>query len=420
MNKPFDIILWGATGYTGQLVAEYLVRHADSAVRWAIAGRNQAKLEKVREALTAVSPTAAALPILLGDSQDRASMDAIVAQTRVVCSTVGPYALYGTPLVASCAAQGVDYCDLTGETLWMRQNIDAFHTQAEQTGARIVHCCGYDCIPSDLGVLTLQEHALAVYGRFCTEIQMVMWGASGGFSGGTAASMLNMLEQVQNDKDKARLLANPYNLVPEREPDWSQVDQADARFDEALQVWTGPFVMAGINTRIVRRSHALLEWRYGENFRYNESMRMPNRAAAVGFSSGFKVGMGLTTVPQIRSLLADKMLPAPGEGPSAESRESGYFRNRLVGKIPVPELVEGTLPELAEGEITILGTVGDNLDPGYGSTAKMLGESALCLAFDDLPRRGGILTPASALGMTLVNRLRQAGMTFKPETLETL
>jgi short subunit dehydrogenase-like uncharacterized protein len=232
--------------------------------------------------------------------------------------------------------------------------------------------------------------------------------------------MINMLEQVQNDKDKARLLANPYNLVPEREPDWSQVDQADARFDEALQVWTGPFVMAGINTRIVRRSHALLEWRYGENFRYNESMRMPNRAAAVGFSSGFKVGMGLTTVPQIRSLLADKMLPAPGEGPSAESRESGYFRNRLVGKIPVPELVEGTLPELAEGEITILGTVGDNLDPGYGSTAKMLGESALCLAFDDLPRRGGILTPASALGMTLVNRLRQAGMTFKPETLETL
>ena len=430
MSKSFDIVLWGATGYTGQLVADYLARNADSSVRWAIAGRNQEKLEKLRESLTTsassrqtVSPTAATLPILIGDSQDQASLDAIVAQTRVVCSTVGPYSLYGTPLVAACVAQGVDYCDLTGETLWMRQNIDAFQTQAEQTGARIVHCCGYDSIPSDLGVLTLQEHAHAVYGRYCTEIQYVSWAASGGFSGGTIASLLEMVDQAKDDKDKARLLANPYNLVPEREPDWSQVDQDQARYDEELQAWTGPFMMASINSRIVRRSNALQGWRYGEDFRYNESMKLPHRAAAVGFSSLFKLGMGAIMVPTIRQYLETTVLPSPGEGPSAESRENGFFRSKLVGKIPAIdgktarlEPVETARPEPAEVAVTLIGKVGDNLDPGYGSTAKMLGQSALCLALDDLPPRGGILTPASAMELTLVNRLRNAGMTFKPET----
>jgi short subunit dehydrogenase-like uncharacterized protein len=320
-------------------------------------------------------------------------MDALVAQTRVVCTTVGPYALYGTPLVAACVTQGVDYCDLTGETLWMRQNIDAFQAQAEQTGARIVHCCGYDSIPSDLGTLVLQEHAHTIYGRYCNEIQYISWAASGGFSGGTVASLLNMVAIAKEDKSQAKLLANPYNLVPERKPDWSQVDQDSARYDEATDAWTGPFLMASINSRIVRRSNALLGWRYGENFRYNESMKMPGRLAASAFSASFKLGMG------------DKVLPSPGEGPSVESREKGFFKSKLVGKI------------LDDGQtVTLIGEVGDNLDPGYGSTAKMLGQSALCLAFDELPQRGGILTPASAMGMTLVNRLRDAGMTFKPET----
>jgi short subunit dehydrogenase-like uncharacterized protein len=419
MSKLYDIVLWGATGYTGQLVAEYLALTTDNSVRWAIAGRNQEKLEKLRESLTAVSSSLAALPILIGDSQDRASLDAIVAQTRVVCSTVGPYALFGTPLVAACVAQGVSYCDLTGETLWMRQNIDTFQTQAEETGARIVHCCGYDSIPSDLGTLVLQEHAQAIYGRYCAEVQCISWATSGGFSGGTIASLLNMVDLAKEDKTLAKRLANPYNLVPEREPDWSQTDQDGARYDEELQVWTGPFMMASINSRVVRRSNALQGWPYGENFRYNESMRMPNRIAATTFGAGYKLGMGALMVPPLRDLLEEKVLPSPGEGPSAESRENGFFRFKLVGKLRPSNPVEGesvkTPPEPVEG-VTLIGEVGDNLDPGYGSTAKMLGESALCLAFDDLPQRGGILTPATAMGLTLVDRLRSAGMTFKPET----
>ncbi len=402
MSKSFDIVLWGATGYTGQLVAAYLAHNADSSVRWAIAGRNQEKLEKLRDSLNLPD-----LPILIGDSLDQASMDAIVAQTRVVCTTVGPYALYGTPLVAACVAQGVDCCDLTGEPLWMRQNIDTFQTQAEETGARIVHCCGYDSIPSDLGTLVLQEHAYAIYGRYCNNVQYISWAVRGGFSGGTVASLMVTVEQTQNDKDKARMLANPFNLVPEREVDWSHVDQIEARYDDDLQVWTGPFMMASINTRIVRRSNALQDWRYGKDFRYNESTRVSNRLKAISSSALFKVGMGAMTKPAIRQFLGTK-LPSPGEGPSAEARENGFFKIKFVGKIPATEGMETA--------VTLIGEVGDNLDPGYGSTAKMLGQSALCLAFDDIPQRGGILTPASALGMTLVNRLRDAGMTFKPET----
>jgi short subunit dehydrogenase-like uncharacterized protein len=338
MNKPFDIILWGATGYTGQLVAEYLAQNTDKFVRWAIAGRNQEKLERVRDSLARPD-----LPILLGDSLDQASMNELVAQTRVICSTVGPYALYGTPLVAACVAHGVAYCDLTGETLWMRQNIDTYQAQAEETGARIVHCCGYDSIPSDLGTLVLQEHAKTIYGRYCHEVQYISWAASGGFSGGTVASLLNMLEETKDDKETAKRLANPYNLVPERKPDWSQTDQDSARYDEATQVWTGPFMMASINSRIVRRSNALLGWRYGENFRYNESMKMPNRMAATAFSASYKLGTGMMMIPPIRTLLADKVLPSPGEGPSEEVREKGFFKSKLVGKIstePVTEPVE--------------------------------------------------------------------------------
>lgn len=379
MEKLFDIVLWGATGYTGQLVAEYLARNVDSSVRWAIAGRNREKLEKLRVELTAVSPTATTLPILLGDSLDRGSLDAIVSQTKVVCSTVGPYSKFGTPLVASCVAHGVDYCDLTAETLWMRQNIDAFHALAEQTGARIVHCCGYDAIPSDLGTLLLQEKAYEENGRYCTEVQTISWSSRGGFSGGTIASLLTMLDQARDDEEKAILLANPFNLVPEKTPDWTQVDQAGARFDETTQVWTGPFMMASINSRVVHRSHALQGWPYGQDFRYNESMRLPNRLAAASFGAVFRWGKKALAVPALRKWLEGNVLPNSGEGPSAELRARGYFETRVVG-------------DGARTAVSPIVIIKDSLDPGYGATAKMLAESALCLAFDDLPARGGILT----------------------------
>jgi short subunit dehydrogenase-like uncharacterized protein len=408
MDKQFDILLWGASGFTGQLVADYLARHAGPDLRWAIGGRNREKLEEVRRELTAVNPTLADLPILIGDSLDRASLDRLVAQTRVVCTTVGPYTKYGTPLVAACAEQGVDYCDINGETGWMRANIDAFHTQAEQTGARIVHCCGFDSIPSDLGVLMLQETAEREYGRFCHAItHYIIGGFKGGRSGGTVASMLLTVDQIARDKAARRLLADPYNLVPGHEHDWSEKDQQTAVYDTDVQRWTGPFLMAAVDSRIVRRSHALQGFPYSRQFRYREVSRFADglrgRLQANRMVLGLGLFIGLISLPPTRRLLEATVLPGPGEGPSAEVREAGYFYTNMLGKIS---------NDPAPGETWLKASIKGVNDPGYGETAKMLGESALCLALDDLPTGGGILTPAVALGMTLVERLRAAGMTF--------
>lgn len=404
--KQFDILLWGASGFTGRLVAEYLARHAGPEVRWAIGGRNREKLAEVRRRVTAVNPLLADLPILIGDSLDQASLDPLVAQTRVVCTTVGPYTQYGTPMVAACAEQGVDYCDITGETGWMRSNIDAYHDQAEQTGARIVHCCGFDSIPSDLGVFLLQETAAQKYGRFCHEITHYIIATKGGVSGGTAASMLLTMEQMK-EKSARRLLADPYNLVPGHEHDWSEVDQQTAVYDEDIRRWTAPFIMAAINSRVVRRSHALQGWRYGSHFRYREVMRLKDglggRLRANGMVLGLGAVMGLASLPPLRRLAQATILPDPGEGPSAEERQSGFFLTNMLGKVS---------SDPAPGETWLKATIRGINDPGYGETAKMLGESALCLAQDELPARGGILTPAVAMGMPLVERLRAAGMTF--------
>ena len=416
MSKQFDILLWGASGFTGRLVADYLARHAGPNLRWAIGGRNERKLEEVRQVLTAVNPTLSDLPILIGDSLDRASLDPLVAQTRVVCTTVGPYTQYGTPLLAACAEQGVDYCDITGETGWMRANIDTYHSQAEQTGARIVHCCGFDSIPSDLGVLLLQEAAHEKYGRFCHTITHYIITTKGGLSGGTVASMLQTVDQVKEDKAARRLLADPYNLVPGHEHDWSEVDQQTAVYDPDIRRWTAPFVMAAINSRVVRRSHALQGFPYGQDFRYRETTRMADgmrgRLQANGLTLGMGLFIGLASLTPTRRLLEATILPNPGEGPSAEAREQGYFVTNMLGKVANAN---------GPGESWLKATIRGVNDPGYGETAKMLAESALCLAEAELPPHGphgpngpngGILTPATAMGMNLVERLRAAGMTF--------
>lgn len=406
MGQQFDILLWGASGFTGRLVAEYLARQAGPEVRWAIGGRNRDKLAEVRRKVTAVNPSLADLPILIGDSLDQASLEPLVAQARVVCTTVGPYTTFGTPMVAACAEQGVDYCDITGETGWMRANIDAYHAQAEQTGARIVHCCGFDSIPSDLGVFLLQETAAQKYGRFCHAITHYFIATKGGVSGGTTASMLLTLEQMK-EKSARRLLADPYNLVPGHEHDWSEVDQQTAVYDEDIRRWTAPFIMAAINSRVVRRSHALQGWRYGRHFRYREVMRLNDglrgRLRANGLVLGLGAAMGLGSLSPLRRLAQATILPNPGEGPSAEERQSGFFLTNMLGKVS---------NEPAPGETWLKATIRGINDPGYGETAKMLAESALCLAQDDLPARGGILTPATAMGIPLVERLRTAGMTF--------
>jgi short subunit dehydrogenase-like uncharacterized protein len=401
MTNLFDLILWGATGYTGRLVAHYLAARPGPPLRWAIAGRNRAKLEQLQQEL----PHAARPPILLADSQDRPSLDALVAQGRVIVSTVGPYMQYGTPLVAACVAAGRDYCDLTGETPWIRQNIDAFHAPAGQSGARIVQCCGYDSIPSDLGVLMVQEFALAQYGRPCPTVHHLMGPAKGGLSGGTIASMLNLMAEAPAVR---RQLADPFILAPELAGEPPPRDQTGARYNDALQSWTAPFIMAAINSRVVYRSNALLGFRYGRDFRYYEAARTGDgwrgRLAANSTSVGLGLGMlGLSMAP-VRRLLQATVLPQPGDGPSREQREQGFFRSRLVGLLPA----SGEQPA-----VRIQGRVGAQGDPGYQATAQMLAETAVALAEDGRPERcGGILTPAAALGMTLVERLRASGMTF--------
>ena len=401
-ERDLDLVLFGATGFTGQLVAEYLVKKRPG-VRWALAGRSQGKLERVRDALAAIDPAARELPIVVGDSLDRAAMDAIARRARVVCTTVGPYARYGGPLVAACAANGTHYCDLTGETPFIRTTIDQHHARAVDTGARIVHCCGFDSIPSDLGVLMLHD-ALAKRGDRLSEAHARVVQAKGGMSGGTIASMMNVAENVR-DPAVRRSLGDPYALDPEGSPRGrDRRDSMAPGRDADTGHFTGPFVMAAINTRIVRRSNALSGYAYGSDFRYDEAMDTgvgpAGFARALAVSLGTTGGMALLALPATRKLIS-RFLPAPGEGPSKEARERGRFRIEIRAK------------SLRGDRLT--GIVAGKLDPGYGQTSVMLGESALSLAEDTLSSGGGILTPAVAMGMTLVERLRAAGMTFSIE-----
>jgi short subunit dehydrogenase-like uncharacterized protein len=410
-SRRFDVVVWGATGFTGKLVAEYLARHQGigAGLSWALAGRSLEKLEGVRTALAADVPRASELPLLLGDGKDRASLDIIAREARVIITTVGPYSLHGRLLVGACVDAGTDYVDLAGETPFIRAMIDEHHVRAKQTGARIVHSCGYDSIPSDLGVLMLQDHAQRKYGARCPSIKFFAGESKGGMSGGTVASMLNLFEEATHDKRVRRIAADPYALDPGREtrgPDGR--DQAGVRWDAETARWTAPFLMAAINTRIVRRSNALLGYAYGKDFRYSEAMSFGSgpkgfltATAVTAALGGFVVA---AAAKPVRNLLARTVLPMPGEGPSREQRENGHFTSRLYGTA-VGE----------RGAANLLATVKGTSDPGYGETAKMISESALSLVRDGsaIRHEGGVLTPASCMGMPLVERLRRAGMTFE-------
>jgi short subunit dehydrogenase-like uncharacterized protein len=403
-SREFDIVLWGATGFTGRLVADYLVRNylgGESGLRLALAGRNKEKLENVANEVGALQ-----LPILLGDSFDADSLDAIASRTEVLIATVGPYSKYGAEIVAACVRNGTDYCDLTGEAHFVRAMIDAHHEEAKKTGARIVNCCGYDSIPSDLGTLMVQEAFRQRHGRYASEVKMAAGEMRGGPSGGTIATMMNVADELKENPSLRKVLGNPYGLNPKgvRGPD--KGDQAGVRFDKDFDMWTGPFMMANINTRIVRRSHALMGLPWGEDFRYSEVMSTGKGAKgwsrAVSVAGGMVALIGGVALPFIRPLL-EKRLPSPGEGPSKEVRDNGFFKTRLMA--------------LGDGQV-VRGLVADRHDPGYGSTAIMFSESAMCLVLDgaELEVEGGILTPASAMGMRLVERLRAAGMTFEVQS----
>lgn len=401
-DRKFDVIVWGATGFTGALVAEYLSHTygVGQSLNWAIAGRDIAKLEALKAALGD-----SALPTVVADSFDVQTLDALAGRSKVILSTVGPYAKYGSALVAACVQAGTHYCDLAGEAQWIRQMIDQHHEAARESGARIVHCCGFDSVPMDMGVWFLQHEAQKQHGQYCDSISMLVKALKGGASGGTIASLLNVIRESRQDRAIARVVADPYGLNPQNErsgPD--ELDQQNVRKDAGTNMWTAPFIMAGINTKVVRRSHALAGYQYGRDFRYHEAM-----LTGKGFGGWLKANMVMLGLGALvffasfdvtRSLLQRFVLPKPGEGPDENARASGYFDLRQFGHTP-----DGTL---LKSRVT-----GDR-DPGYGSTSKMLSECAVCLAQDDLASGGGVLTPAFAFGETLLRRLeKNAGLTFE-------
>lgn len=405
-QREFDVVLFGATGFTGKLVAEYLCKTYGVAgeLKWALAGRNQAKLEAVRTDLLGPGETSVALIVV--ESLDQAAMNAMAARTAVVCTTVGPYALYGTPLVAACVAHGTHYCDLTGEVQWMHRVINEYQTPAEASGARIVHTCGFDSIPSDLGAFYVQEQMHARHGVYAQQVKYRVVKAEGGMSGGTVASMMNMMEEVKADPSIGEIINDPYALDPvnmPRGPDGA--DQVAPLYDAHFKQWTAPFVMAAINTRVVRRSNALLGYRYGPQFRYDEAIL--TGAGPVGYMKAVAVASGTflmmiaSAIAPVRNLLKS-VLPAQGEGPSPETIEKGSFVIELLALHPT------------DATKNLRARVTADRDPGYGATSKMLGESAVCLALDELDVSGGCLTPSAAMGMTLIDRLvEKAGMTFE-------
>ena len=404
-DRDFDVIVWGATGFTGRLVAEYLALTygVGRELRWAIAGRSADKLASIASMVS--ESQAEELPQLLADINDPDSIDQLVQKTRVICTTVGPYALYGSVMVEACVKHGTHCCDLTGETPWMRKMIDQHQTAAESSGAKIVHTCGFDSIPSDIGVYFLQQCMREKYLAQAAEIKYRVISSAGGVSGGTVASMMNMMDEAKTDKSIFETLQDPYALNPLNQPRGPDSnDQMGTVYDHDFRQWTGPFMMAGINTRVVRRSNALLNYSYGREFRYSEAILTGSgpggyiRALLVALGTGL---MGLLAALGPTRALLKKMLPAPGEGPSEQARNTGHFNIELLGK-----------HALDESKNIRISVTGDK-DPGYGATSKMLAESAVCLAMDSLIEGGGFLTPASAMGDQLVKRLQQkAGMGF--------
>lgn len=403
-HREFDLVVWGATGFTGALVVEYLLSQygTDKSIRWAIAGRDQFRLDRLKLDL---GVPANGLKTILADSLDIESLQNMARRTQVMLTTVGPYARFGSQLVAACVQNGTHYCDLAGEVHWIRRMIDEHQEQAAATGARIVHCCGFDSVPMDMGVWFLQDAAKKQHGSYCTSITTLVRAMRGSASGGTVASMLNVVRESRADRTIARILADPYSLNPAGQrqgPD--RRDQQSARFDSQIDSWTAPFVMAGVNTRVVRRSNALQGFPYGRDFRYREAViagkGLGGRARAAGIALGLGGFVFAASFEFTRKLLQRFVLPEPGEGPDRASREAGFFSLLQIGVLP-----DGTV---------MRGNVKGDRDPGYGSTSKMISECAVCLALDEFDTGGGLWTPAASMGQLIINRLQtNAGLTFE-------
>ena len=388
--KNFDIIVYGATGFTGQLVAEYLAAHYknDKNLKWAMAGRSLDKLKSVRDAIGTPADT----PLVVADASDAASLKAMVDQTKSVISTVGPYMLYGNELLAACVAAGVDYFDLCGEPIWMRQKIEQHEAAAKESGSRIVFSCGYDSLPFELGVFCAQEEAKKALGAAAPRVKGRVRKMVGTFSGGTAASMRALFEAAAKDQSLVALLKNPFSLTPGFEGPKQPPGNRPA-YDDDLKTWTAPFVMANINTRNVHRSNMLLGFPYGKDFVYDEM---------VVTGPGEQGEAIAKKIMAANNKLSGNDVPKPGEGPSREEREAGHYDLLFVAIAPDGRQVRASVK-------------GDR-DPGYGSTSKMISECSICLLRDTPDVEPGIWTPGAAMGDRLIKRLTDhAGLTFAVE-----
>jgi short subunit dehydrogenase-like uncharacterized protein len=413
-TREYDIVLYGATGFVGKLTAEYLAR-AGGKARIALAGRSTDRLLAIRETL---GESAQSWQVLNADASSPKTLDAMAAQTQVVVTTVGPYTKYGLPLVAACAAAGTDYADLTGEPPFVRDSIDLYHKQAQDTGARIVHACGFDSIPSDLTVYALYRRALEDGAGELVGTDFVVRAMSGGLSGGTIASGVEVLDAVSRDPDVRRQFVDPYTLSPDRGAEPELGAQPDLRRRRGRQIapeltglWTAGFMMAPANTRIVRRSNALQDWAYGRRFKYSEHMNVGSSVAAPVVSAVINTVGNATTALGSRYFrllprkLVDRALPKPGTGPSEAARERGFYKAE-------------TYTTTTSGA-RYIATMAQRGDPGYKATAVLLGESGLSLALDRdaLSELRGVLTPAAAMGDALLARLPAAEVSLETARL---
>lgn len=404
--KSYDLVVFGATSFVGQILTTYLVEHigVNGDISWAVAARSESKLAELKNRLGA---TASELPLLLADSHDKASLQKLCSQTRVILSTVGPYALYGEQLVACCAENGTDYADLTGEAHWIKQMQDKYQQAAEASGARIVNCCGFDSIPSDMGVFAMQKQAQSQFGHPMPHAKLRVKAMKGGASGGTIASMIEALKAAKADPALRKQMGNPYLLCGSNHQYLNRgLSVSGPQFDPDFDCWIAPFVMEAINSRVVLHSNALLGMAYGRDFSYTEGMLtgkgLKGRLAAILSTVGFGLLAVCLYFNPTRALLTKFVLPAPGEGPSPEAQLNGYFDVRIHGRDD-------------QGNKLLVKVTGDR-DPGYGSTAKMLAQAGLCLALDIRKEQcpGGFLTPSVAMGDALLQRLeKHAGLTFE-------
>ena len=408
-NIEYDLVIMGATGFTGKLVVEYLIKNygvENEEFTWAIAGRDKNKLERVRSSFKDLDSNSNNIPTLVVDSHDPILLDKMTSISRLVISTVGPYLKFGEALVESCVKNSTHYCDLTGEVPFIRESIDSFDLKAKKNNCRIIHSCGFDSIPSDIGVLLLQMDSLKRFNEPCDEVNLYVRSIRGGLSGGTIDSMINISKYMGSNPDHQNILKSPFSLNPRdsvknntRQPNLKSV-----KWNDHIQRWVCPFIMSGINTRIVRRTNAITDHRYGIDFRYSEASSF--KKGLTGFFRAMVMFIGLVIIQislNVRPLLwclRKFSLPSPGEGPSKETRDNGFFKLDIIG----------SMDDIKKISLTVTG----DSDPGYSATAKMITESALSVLLDQdrIPKVHGVLTPASGIGVVLAERLKDKGINF--------